>query len=126
MQSPSRLRGKNAVAFLAIAIPILPGKKAKWQEMADRIKSGPLKSALDASRKAAGVHERTFLQETPQGDLVIVTLETLDGGDPMVAFAKMMADPTMKDFGAWVADVHGVDPKSPPPAAPRLVYDSEV
>jgi hypothetical protein len=84
-----------------------------------------MKAALDASRKAAAVHERTFLQETPQGDLVIVTLETLDGGDPMAAFGKMMADPTMADFSAWAADVHGIDPKSPPPAVPRLVYDSK-
>jgi hypothetical protein len=113
------------MAFLAIAIPILPGKKAKWQEMAHKFTAGPMKTALDASRKVAAVHERTFLQETPQGDLVIVTLETLDGGDPAAAFAKMMADPTMADFNAWAADVHGMDPKGPPPAAPRLVYDSK-
>ncbi len=113
------------MAFLAIAIPILPGKKANWQEMANRFKTVPMKAALDASRKAAAVHERTFLQETPQGDLVIVTLETLDGGDPMAAFGKMMGDPTMGEFSAWAADVHGIDPKSPPPAVPRLVYDSE-
>jgi hypothetical protein len=113
------------MAFLAIAIPILPGKKANWQEMANRFKTGPMKAALDASRKAAAVHERTFLQETPQGDLVIVTLETLDGGDPMAAFGKVMADPTMAEFSAWAADVHGIDPTSPPPAVPRLVYDSK-
>jgi len=111
------------MAFMAIAIPILPGKKAQCQEMSDKFKSGPIKSVLDASRRAAAVHERTFLQETPQGDLVIVTLETRDGGDPMAAFGKMMADPTLKEFTAWVADVHGVDPKGPPPAAPKLVYD---
>ena len=113
------------MAFLAIAIPILPGKKANWLEMANRFKTGPMKAALDASRKAAAVHERTFLQEAPQGDLVIVTLETLDGGDPMAAFGKMMADPTIAEFSAWAADVHGIDPKSPPPAVPRLVYDSK-
>jgi hypothetical protein len=113
------------MAFLAIAIPILPGKKAKWQEMANRFKTGPMKTALDASRKAAAVRERTFLQETPQGDLVIVTLETLGDGDPMAAFGKMMADPTLAEFRAWAADVHGMDPKGPPPAAPKLVYDSQ-
>ena len=43
----------------------------------------------------------------------------------MAAFGKMMADPTMAEFNAWVADVHGMDPKSPPPAVPRLVYDSK-
>jgi hypothetical protein len=112
------------VAFLAMAIPILPGKKAKWQEMADRFKAGPMKATLDASRKAAAVHERTFLQETPHGDFVIVTIDTLDGGDPMAAFGKMMADPTMAEFRAWAADVHGMDSRNPPPA-PKLVYDSK-
>ncbi len=112
------------MAFLAIALPILPGKKAKWQEMMDRLKAGPMKAALDASRKAAGVHERTFLQETPQGDLVIVTLETPDGSDPMAAFGKMMADPSMAEFAAWAADVHGMSPKGAPPAS-KLVYDSK-
>jgi hypothetical protein len=111
--------------LLAIAIPILPGKKANWQEMANKLKTGPMKAALDASRRAAVVHERTFLQETPQGDLVIVTLETLDGADPMAAFARMMADPTIAEFNAWAADVHGLDPQSPPPAVPKLVYDSK-
>jgi hypothetical protein len=108
------------MAFVAMCIPILPGKKGKWLEMAKRIE-GDLKPALDASRKAAGVHERTFLQETPGGDFVIVTLE---GERPMEAFGKMMADPSMKEFAAWAADVHGTDPNTTPPT-PKLVYDSK-
>lgn len=67
------------------------------------------------------MHERTFLQETPSGDLVIITLE---GADRMAAFAQMMADPSMKEFAAWAADVHGIDPGAGPPPVPRLVYDS--
>ena len=110
------------MAFVAMAIPILPGKKGKWQEMADSFDKEPMKSKLKASRTAAGVHERTFLQETPHGDFVIVTLE--GAADPAAAFAKMMADPNMKDFAAWAADVHGMDPNAPPPPMPKLIYDS--
>lgn len=54
------------------------------------------------------VHERTFLQETPQGDVVIVTL---DGGDPMAAFGKMMADPTARSVipaGGWGNEQGGI------------------
>jgi hypothetical protein len=112
------------MAFVAMAIPILPGKTARWREMQAKLAAGPMKAALDASRKKAGVHERTFLQQTPNGDLVIVTLETADGSDPMAAFGRMIADPTLKEFTAWIAEVHGVDPAGPPPAAPALVYDS--
>jgi len=112
------------MAFLAMAIPILPGKKDKWLQMADSFGSEPMKSTLKESREAANVHERTFLQETPHGDFVIVTLETLDGSDPMDAFGKMMAHPKMAEFAAWAADVHGMDPNTPP-TPPKLVYDSK-
>lgn len=43
--------------------------------MSAKFSEEPLKSKMDAVRAAAGVHERTFLQETPNGDLVIVTVE---------------------------------------------------
>jgi hypothetical protein len=109
------------MALIAMCMPIMPGKKAKWLEMAEKFKAGPVKATLDASRKNAGVHERTFLQETPGGDFVIVTLE---GDDPLAAFGKMMSDPTMKEFAAWAADVHGFDPNGPPPI-PKQVYDSK-
>ena len=109
------------MAMVALCIPIQPGKKAKWQEMADKFSQEPVKSRLNASRKAAGVHERTFLQETPHGDMVIITLE---GDNPHEAFGRMMADPSIRDFAEWAADVHGIDPNSPPPPMPRLVYDS--
>jgi hypothetical protein len=48
------------------------------------------------SRRRAGLHERTFLQSTPMGDLVIVTLE---GKDPAASFGQMMS---AKDaFTTW-------------------------
>ena len=111
------------MALLALGIPILPGKREKWDSMAQKFSQpGEVKDRLDASRRAAGVHERTFLQETPAGDMVIVTLE---GDNPAEAFAKMMADPSIRDFAEWAADVHGMDPTAAPPPPPRLVYDSK-
>jgi hypothetical protein len=109
------------MAMITLCFPIVPGKKQKWQEMAAQFSSGPFKSKMDASRAAAGVHERTYLQESPAGDLVIVTLE---GANPVEAFGRMMADPAMADFAKWAADVHGMGPNSPPPAPAKLVYDS--
>ncbi len=109
------------MAMIALCFPIVPGKKQKWQEMAAQFSHEPLKSKLNAAREAVGVHERTFLQETPKGDLVIVTLE---GATPFESFMKILADPAMAEFAKWAADVHGLDPTAPPPAPPRLVYDS--
>ena len=71
------------MALLTMCMPILPGKKGKWQEMMDTIQKEPAKSAFDTSREDAGVHERTFLQETPHGDFVILTFE---GDDPEKSF----------------------------------------
>ena len=110
------------MALIAMCMPILPGKKGKWQEMANKINEEPLKSKMRASREAAGVHERTFLQESPAGDMVIITLE---GANPGEAFGKMMADPAMQEFKEWAAEVHGMDMNAPPPPPPKLVFDSK-
>jgi len=109
------------MALIAICMPILPGKKEKWQGMMDKLNTEPFKSQIRESRAAAGVHERTFLQETPAGDMVIITLE---GDNPAESFGKMMADPSMKDFLEWAADVHGMDPNAPAPM-PKLMWDSK-
>ena len=58
-----------------MCIPILPGKKDKWREMMNSMNEAPLKAEIDKSREQAGVHERSFLQETPNGDFVILTVE---------------------------------------------------
>lgn len=112
------------MAMMAMCMPILPGKKEKWLEMMAKLKEEPMKSTINASRDAAGVHERSFLQETPHGDFVIITLE---GDDPVASFGKMLADPTMAEFGwaEFAADVHGMDLNAPPPPPPTMVYDSK-
>lgn len=110
------------MALVALSLPILPGKKEQWQAMIKKMNEEPLKSALTKTRADAGVHERTFLQETPAGDMVIITLE---GDNPVEAFGKMMQDPSMAEFAQFGVEVHGMDPTAPPPPMPTLVYDSK-
>ena len=43
--------------------------------MMNTINDASAKAEMDKSRENAGVHERTFLQETPNGDFVILTFE---------------------------------------------------
>ncbi|PXW69315.1 hypothetical protein C7964_103836 [Loktanella sp. PT4BL] len=103
--------------LLAICMPILPGKMEKWQAMMDHVKSTP---EFSESREAVGVHERTFVQRTPAGDLLIITLE---GDDPAASWTKIMA--TMPpDFAEFAADVHGMDVNASPPPLPELIFDS--
>ena len=94
----------------AFAIPIAPGKTAEFVE----------------SRRRAGIHERTFFQSTPMGDLVIVTVE---GDDPAQAFAQMSS--ATDAFTTWFLEtakrVHGVDLAAPITAPPsELVADTEL
>ena len=109
--------------LMAVAFPILPGKTPAWRTWMDEL-NGPRRAEFEASRRDAGVHERTFLQPTPMGDLVIVTLE---GDDPAQAFGKIMG--ATDAFTAWfierAKEIHGVDPSSVTSGPPsELVVDT--
>ena len=105
------------MAIIAMCMPILAGKKEQLQAMMDQVTNDP---NFAASREDAGVHERSFLQETPAGDFVILTFE---GDDPEASFVKIMQNmPT--DFVEFAKDVHRLDVNSPPPPMPKLVFDS--
>lgn len=109
--------------MMAVAFPILPGKTAEWRAWMEEV-NGPRRDEFDASRKAAGVHERTFLQQTPHGDMVIVTME---GENPEQAFATFTqsTDPFSEWFLAQVQAIHGIDLRQPMPGPPpELVIDS--
>lgn len=111
--------------LMAVAFPIAPGKTADWRAWMDELNGSRHEEFLE-SRRRAGVHERTFLQSTPMGDLVIVTLE---GDDPARSFASLMSgtDAFTTWFREHAEDVHGVDLGALPAGAPStLVADSDV
>ena len=112
------------MSVMAMAFPILPGKTAAWRSWMDEL-NGPRHEGFVKSRARAGVRERTFLQQTPTGDLVIVTLE---GDDPGHAFARMMND--TDPFATWflgrVKEIHGVDLSAPMDGvSSEMVVDTE-
>ena len=105
---------ETTMAMIAMCMPILPGKLDMWKEMMAKVTEEPMRSEFAASREAAGVHERSFLQETPHGNFVILTFE---GDNPEASFGEIMAnmDP---EFAAFAKEVHGLDPDAPPPPCP--------
>lgn len=112
------------MALFAIAFPVLSGKTEQWKAFTSDLKSKYLQDFKD-THKALAVHERTFLQQTPMGDLVIVTLE---GENPAEAFAKFGqgSGEFNKWFVAQVKEIHGVDLTQPPTGPmPELIVDSE-
>jgi hypothetical protein len=109
--------------MMAVAFPILPGKTPEWRKWMEEL-NGPRHQEFAESRRQAGVHERTFLQQTPMGDLVIVTLE---GDDPGRAIAQMFTatDAFSTWFGERAKAVHGDIPAPTTESPSELVVDSE-
>ncbi len=108
----------------AVVFPILPGKTAEWRSFVAEL-AGPRNAEYTESRRRAGVHERAFLQPTPMGDLVILTLE---GDDPGHAFGQMMH--ATDAFTTWflerVKAIHGVDLAAAMTGSPSdLVLDTD-
>jgi hypothetical protein len=114
---------EDPMALLALSFPIVPGKTEQWLKFTADLK-GPRRADFVASRKRMGVRERTFLQKTPKGDFVLVTLE---GEDPAGAFQKWVAG--TDDFTKWfittVSALHGMDFTKPLPGMPELIIDSQ-
>jgi hypothetical protein len=111
--------------LITMVVPILPGKTALWRKFVSE-PNGIHRDDYVASRKVLNVHERTFFQQTPMGDMVIVTLE---GTDPEEAFKNFAS--ANDDFTKWfvkeVMEIHGFDLKNPPQGPkPEIVVDSEV
>jgi len=111
------------MAVFAIAVPVLPGKSDQLRTFIGHLNEAR-KSDYLASRKRLGVRERSFIQHTPDGEIVVVTLE---GDDPAGAFARFAEgkDSFTQWFKEQVLDIHGVDLSQPPPGPlPKLVIDS--
>ncbi len=111
------------MSLIAFVAPILPGKRDQWDAfMADL--SGPRHSEFNASRQRHGIHERNFLQTTPMGDLVIVTLE---GDNPLEALGAIVNsdDAFTNWFVQQVQEIHGFNLRQPPEHPPHIILDSE-
>lgn len=111
------------MSLFAIAIPIVPGQRERWNGFIAELQ-GSRAGDFAQSRQNLGVQERTFLQENPDGDVVIVTLE---GDDPVAAFAAF--GNAQDEFTDWFVEevkaIHGVDLRNPPDMKlPTQIKDS--
>ena len=106
-------------SMIAIALPILTGKFDAWKTTILDKMLGVNKKDADALRHAAGVRERSFIQETPDGHVVILTFE---GINPEAGYSNLMQN-LPPEYAKAAMDLHGLDPNAPPPLA-KLVYNS--
>jgi hypothetical protein len=111
------------MALMAVAFPIVPGKTEDWKKFIAEL-NGARRAEFVASRKSIGARERTFLQPTPMGDFVVVTLE---GDNPGESFGRFVSstDPFTLWFLEQVKAVHGIDLKQAASGPmPQQVIDS--
>ncbi len=117
------------MAVLNAAFPILPGQYDKWQEWAEYfLPGGSLRADWEDQMKRYGITRQCVsLQQTPNGDFVVVFIE---GKDPEGLF-KGMATSDNK-FDKWFAEeiklLHGLEVSQSPPvpiAELILEYDAQ-
>ncbi len=73
-----------------------PGKLEAWKRMVNDIK-GTRSKEYQVSRKKMGIkHERVWLQHTPQGDFVVVSIEAKDAPRLFEKFAA-----SKEPFDKW-------------------------
>jgi hypothetical protein len=104
------------VPALTFSVPILPGKTEAWKQAVTEMK-GARKAEYEESRRRMGiVREVVSLQQTPDGDAVVVFLEADDPGSVVSSYMKSSAP-----FDKWFTDtvlvgVHGMNASAPAPA----------
>ena len=110
------------MSHLAIALPCLPDGASKLRDLAAAC-AGPRREEFAEFHRRVGLDkERWYLQQTPSGDLLVLTLD----GDPGGALARLAGSDHPFDvwFREQVRDVHGVDLSAPLPAPPpEMVFE---
>jgi len=102
------------MAALAMAFPILPGKTEQWKHFCQEM-AGPRRSEYEASNKRIGATRAAlYLQQTPQGDMVVVYQEAADMQHFFEAMG-MSQEPYFVWFREQVKEIHGVDFSQPLP-----------
>ena len=111
------------MASLAMTLPLLPGKTEGWRRWAQEM-SMARRSEFQASRKRLGIiQERSFLQHTPQGDVVILSLEARDITQTLGGLATSQ-DPFDVLFRQKTEEFFGLDLTQPPSGPlPETVLD---
>jgi hypothetical protein len=108
------------LATVNLTLPVLPGKESQARQLGAKIKQR--NNDWEASEKRLRVRKEVwFLQQSPQGGMMIVYIEADDIGKVMSDFAES-ANP----FDVWLKDevkaISGVDLNQPAGAPPELLF----
>ena len=106
------------------AVPILSGKTEAWKQALAEI-NGPRKNEYLQARRDLGItKEVVCLQQSPQGDMVVVYIEARDTSRVLQDMMQA-TDSFHQWFGqAILQDTHGIDPTQAPPSSNELFLDA--
>jgi hypothetical protein len=113
----------DAMASLAMTLPLLPGKTEDWKRWVQEM-AGARLSEFQASRKRLGItREESFLQQTPQGDMAVLYIEAEDIARVFQGLA-LSQDPFDVLFRQQTQEFFGLDLAQPPSGPPpEIVFD---
>jgi hypothetical protein len=113
---------ERAVAVLAFALPILPGKQEAWRRYCQELQESR-SSEYEASRRRLGIsREVTWFARTAQGEMALVYMEV---AQPERVFVALAASDLPFDewFRQQLLEIHGFDVTSRPrDLACELIY----
>lgn len=99
---------------VCFTMPVLAGKTAAARAFLQEVDGGRKAEFADSERRIGITKESWYLQQTAQGDLLIVYLESSDAASSLQQFSN-----SQDAFDQWfkrnLAEVTGVDLNSPPP-----------
>ena len=107
--------------ILAYAVPIPPGKtEALMEHLAEAAK----RQDIDETFKGFGISRETWhLQETPQGEMLVLVFDAEDPLSMLKAFSE-----SQEELPVWqrqcLKEILGVDLSEPPPGPPsKLIFE---
>jgi len=106
---------------LAMALPVPPGKTAALEQ---HIAEAVAHEDLDATLRGFGItHESWHIQETPQGDLLILVFQADDPLEMLKQYS-LSQDALVVRQKQFLAETLGIDLSQPPPGPPsRSIFE---
>jgi hypothetical protein len=105
---------------MVIAFPILPGKQEQARQFAQEARARESELARSFARMDVR-REEWFLQQTPQGDMILVSFEANDPQKALDGWAR-----SQDSFDLWFKEqacqISGLDFNNPLPALPEQVF----